>query len=331
MNVNKTIKNRMNKCFAVVVAAAISLGVFSLTGSAAAANSNVSAGVVSTASGRLNVRSGPSSTAGVLTSIDKGSYVTLLSKSGSWWQVEYADGKTGWCHGDYISQGSKTTATVNTSSTNLNVRSGRGTGYSVIGSLPKGETVVVLSESSGWSKILFAGSRTGYASSSYLKKTSAYAPISLNIPDFKQTDPRWANVIIGNSGKTIARIGCTTTAIAMMETHRTGKTIYPDAMSKKLSYSSSGDLYWPSDYVNDLNSSGYLEKSYNLLKQGKPVLVGAKTSAGKQHWVLVTGYNGGGTLTASGFTVNDPGSKSRVNLQHLFNEYPVYYKLVYYR
>ena len=32
------------------------------------------------------------------------------------------------------------------------------------------------------------------------------------------------------------------------ESYRTGSVIYPDAMSKKLNYTSSGDLYWPSDY-----------------------------------------------------------------------------------
>ena len=329
MNNKKLLMKRLLSLFTAVVISVCFLSAAGISASAASASSQ--AGVVATSSGRLNVRASASTSAAVVASLNKGSYVTLLSLSGSWWKVEYADGKYGYCHKDYIQTISSKIATVNTSSTNLNVRSGPGTGYGIIGSLAKGKTVLVLSESSGFSRVLYDGVKTGYVSSSYLKSSQTYAAVSLPLPDFKQTDSRWANVIIGNSGKTIARIGCTTTAIAMMESYRNGVTIYPDAMSKKLSYSSSGDLYWPGDYVNVTNSSGYLNAVYNLLKQGKPVLVGAKTSAGKQHWVVVTGYTGGDTLTASKFTVNDPGSQYRTTLQHLFNEYPVFYKYVYYR
>ena len=116
----------------------------------------------------------------------------------------------------------------------------------------------------------------------------------------------------------------------MMESYRTGTTIYPDAMSKKLSYSSSGNVYWPGNYKAVTSSSGYLSKIYEELKESKPVLFGAKKTSGSQHWVVITGYNGGSTLTASGFSINDPGSSRRTNLQHLLNEYPNFYKYFYY-
>ena len=135
---------------------------------------------------------------------------------------------------------------------------------------------------------------------------------------------------IGNSGKTIAQIGCVTTGIAMMQSYRTGTTVYPDAMSKKLSYNSSGSVYWPSDYIVTTSSAGYLSRIYELLREGKPVLIGAKNSSGGQHWVVVTGFSGGDTLTASGFTINDPGSASRTNLQQFLNSYPNFYKYFHY-
>ena len=64
------------------------------------------------------------------------------------------------------------TATVTTDV--LNVRSGAGTNYSVIGSLKNGTIVPVISESNGWSKINYNG-KTGYVSSNYLgnKNTSS--------------------------------------------------------------------------------------------------------------------------------------------------------------
>ncbi len=321
----------MKRILSLLMTLAIGVGIFGLTGTAKAATSGSTAGLVATSSGRLNVRSSASTSSSVVASLNKGSYVTLISKSGSWWYLEYADGRYGYSHADYIQSVSSYAATVQTQSGNLNVRSGAGTSYSIVGSLAKGKTVVVLSSSGGWSRVLYNGVKTGYVSSQYLSGSgAAYAPISMNLPNYKQTDSRWANVLIGNSGKTIAQIGCTTTAIAIMESYRQGKTIYPDAMSKQLTYSSSGDLYWPSDYHVVYSSSNYLQGIYNQLAQGKPVLFGAKKSNGSQHWVVISGYTGGNTLTASGFTVRDPGSNSRSTLQHLLNEYPVFYKYFYY-
>ena len=115
----------------------------------------------------------------------------------------------------------------------------------------------------------------------------------------------------------------------MMESYRENKTIYPDAMSKRLSYSSSGNLYWPSHYTPVTNSINYLSVFKQKLSQNKPVLFGAKTNAGGQHWVVVKGFKGG-NLTAENFLINDPGSKSRKTLKQFLNDYPNFYKFFYY-
>ena len=323
----------MKRILSIILIFIITLSVFIMPVKSYGATLTSQAGIVSISSGRLNVRKTASTGSAILTSLAKDSYITLISQSGNWYYVEYADGKYGYCHKDYIKLDSGKTATVKTNSTSLNVRSGAGTSYAVKDSIPKGEIVIVLSTSNGWSKVLYNGTKTGYVSSQYLSTSTTstnYLKIALKVPSYKQTDSRWANVKIGSSGKTIAQIGCATTAIAMMESYRTGTTIYPDAMSKKLSYSSSGNVYWPSNYKSVTSSSGYLTKIYEKLKEGKPVMFGAKKSSGTQHWVVITGYNGGSTLTASGFTINDPGSSKRTNLQHLLNEYPTFYKYFYY-
>ena len=297
-----------------------------------AAAADVKAGVVVTSSGPLNVRSSPSAGSGVIAYLKKGSYITLASLSGSWWKVEYAKGRYGYCHANYISSVAGNAASVATQSSALNVRSGAGTTYPVLSALTKGERVIVLSNVGTWSRILYHGTKTGYVSSQYLSTagSGSTSGILLNVPNFKQTDTRWANVKIGSSGKTMSQIGCATTAIAMMESYRTSETIYPHTMSKKLSYTSSGSVYWPSHYRVVTNSAGYLDGIYRLLKQGKPVLLGAKTASGKQHWVVITGYTGTSALTASKFTINDPGSSSRTNLQQFLNAYPVFYKYFHY-
>lgn len=293
-----------------------------------AATMDSQAGTVTTNGGRLNVRSNASTSSATAATLKNGSYITLISKSGSWWYVEYAKGKYGYCHSDYITQVAGSAATVATQSSNLNVRSGAGTSYSKTSSLAKGETVIVLSSSSGWSRILYHGTKTGYVSAQYL--SGYYSAVSLSVPNMKQTDSRWADVLIGESGKTMAQIGCATTAVAMMESCRTGTTIYPDAMARNLRYTPDGSLYWPSYYNVVTEEAGFLSNVYARLKAGKPVLFGARNSAGKQHWVVITGFVGGSSLSASGFMIHDPGSNSRTTLQLFLNDYSTFYKYFYY-
>lgn len=283
-------------------------------------------GIVSTQNTGLIVRSSPSTSASVLASLPKGGYVTLISNSNGWWYVEYGKGKFGYCSDKYITVTSATAKTVNITSGSLNVRSGAGTGYSIVGSLKKGEVVLELSASSGWSKIVYSGTKVGYVSKNYLAHQSGYKQISLSVPNFKQNDSRWAHVKVGSSGKTISQIGCATTAISMMESYRQGKTLTPADMVKTLKYTSSGNVYWPSHYTVTTNTSGYLSKIYSLLSAGKPVLFGAKNSYGKQHWVVITGYNGSSSISASGFYINDPGTNTRTNLGQFLSAYPTVYK-----
>jgi len=295
---------------------------------AQAASLSSKAGAVTTVSGSLNVRSQASSGASVVATLKKGSYITLISQSGSWWKVEYAKGKYGYCHADYITVVEGTPVTVTTSSGTLNVRSGPGTSYGKTAALAKGEVVLFLRAASGWSRILYHGTKTGYVSAQYL--SNYYRAVSLGVPNFKQNDTRWANVKIAGSGKTMAQIGCATTAIAMMESFRTGTSVYPDTMAKKLTYTESGNVYWPSNYKSVTSNSGYLNGIYNKLKQGIPVLLGCRDVHGKQHWVVVTGYTGGTSLTADRFTIHDPGTWSRTNLQQFISVFPMFYKYFHY-
>ena len=323
----------MKKLMIIGLSIFFSFGMLLTPNNTKAATATSKAGIVDISYGKLNVRSSSSTSGSIVSTLNKGSYVTLLSQSGSWWYVEYAKGKFGYCHNDYINVVSSSTATVNISSGYLNVRSGAGSTYSKIGTLNNSETIIILSSSGVWRKILYNGTKIGYVSSVYLKPSSSttnFSAIKLNVPSYKQTDSRWANTTLGSSGKTIAKIGCATTAISMIESYRTGTTIYPNAMSKKLKYTSSGSVYWPSHYTAYSSSGGYLSKIYNQLKAGKPVLIGFKNKYGAQHWVVVTGFNGGSSLTASGFTINDPGSNTRTNLQQLTNSYPTLYKYFFY-
>ena len=278
-------------------------------------------GVVTTANGSLNVRKNPTVTSAVIGSLQKGSYVILLSKSNNWYQVQYGKNAIGYVSASYVTAVEGRPAFVTASA--LNVRTGGSTANKVQDYLYKGETVVVLQTENGWSRVVYHGIKTGYVSAKYLSAGS----VALSVPRYLQYDQRWGNVTLGTSGKTMAKIGCATTAIAMMESYKTGVTIYPDAMAKKLRYTSGGSVYWPENYKVVTNYS--LPVIKNILDTGKPVLFGAKNSGGTQHWVVITGYSGSGS-TARDFAINDPGSTSRTNLGQFLEIYPVFYKYFHY-
>lgn len=159
--------------------------------------------------------------------------------------------------------------------------------------------------------------------------------ISLKVPYYMQSDSRWSGVYVGT--KTIGKIGCLITSLAMKYSYDTGTTVYPDAMKNKLSFSNN-DLYWSS-----VTALGYTHKSYSTsitnsimktiytqLKKGNPVIIGGK-SGSATHWVVITGYKGTSTtnFTASDFTINDPSSKSRTTLKQFLNYRPTVIGLVY--
>ena len=315
----------MQKRIAILFLLLLSLGCLPPT-RASAADSASQAGIVSTANGALNVRGSASTGGQILGFLPKGSYVTLIARSGNWWKVEYAAGKYGYCHADYIRSAGGRVATVTASA--LNVRSGPSTGHTISGYLHRGNSVIVLSESSGWCRILYQGTKLGYVSAKYL--SGYFAPVSLSLPNFKQTDNRWAHLTIGESGKAFAQIGCATTAISMLESHRTGRTVYPDEMANNLRYTPSGSVYWPSHYTAVTNPDDYLSGIYSRLSQGKPILLGVKNAYGSQHWVVVTGFTGGTSLSPAYFTLHDPGTVNRSNLKQLLDVYPIFYKYFFY-
>lgn len=296
----------------------------------------LSAGKVQTKSTSLNVRKTKESSSAVIGSLKKNSHVTLVSKTGNKWKVEYKNGKYGYCHEDYIKKVSEKVRYVNIKSGSLNVRSKSNTSSKIKDKLKRAEEVIVLSSSDGFSKILYRGTKTGYVKASYLsvsKPQNKTEAINLSVPSYKQTDSRWKSIKIGTQGDTIGSSGCTTTCLAMTESVRTNKTVTPADMAKKLTYAPAGWLYWPQNYnVEYTSASTYLSSVYSALKKGKPIIVGSKKANGSQHWVVVTGFKGNpASLSASQFTINDPGSNTRARLSEFISAYPELYKVAYYK
>lgn len=217
-------------------------------------------------------------------------------------------------------------------SSSLLVRSSASSSSSVIGRLGRGARISITGETDNWYRINYSGKK-GYVNKAYVSfseiSSNGYETISLNVPLYHQYDSRWASVRIGS--ETLNSAGCVTTSLAMVQEYRTGVTCTPAMMVGKLSYTSGGSVYWPSS-TTQYTGSNYMTVIYQQLAAGNPVIIGAKYTNGGQHYVVVTGYNGSSSsLSASGFTVNDPGRGGTRTLQAFLARTPQFYKLVYYR
>ena len=128
---------------------------------------------------KLNVRSGAGTTYGIIGSVVKGQTLSVVSKSGSWYKINY-NGRTGYVSSDYVQASGTTTppaesTTYTVTASTLNVRSGAGTSYASIGSVTKGQKLSVVSKSGSWYKINYNG-RTGYVSSDYVQASGTTTP-----------------------------------------------------------------------------------------------------------------------------------------------------------
>lgn len=117
----------------------------------------------------LNLRSGASVNYSILTTIPSGAPVTCYSKdSNGWMKVSY-NGVTGYVNATYLTSSQPSTSTVKkVTTTNVNMRTGAGTQYSIIKTVASNTVVESLGKSGDWSKVK-VGSDTGYIKSEYLK------------------------------------------------------------------------------------------------------------------------------------------------------------------
>ncbi|MCC6944830.1 MAG: SH3 domain-containing protein [Thermomicrobiales bacterium] len=118
---------------------------------------------------KLNLRSGPSTSYSVLTVLNQGQIVTIVTApSGGWAQVTAA-GTTGWVASTYLTMNGSTSAQTATVATDvLNLRSGASTSTSVTKQMLYGETVEIESQSGDWYRGTYHGT-SGYAFGPYLR------------------------------------------------------------------------------------------------------------------------------------------------------------------
>ena len=129
-------------------------------------------GSVKTTGGEtLNIRTSPKASApcisGYEKGIESGTPLYIAGEYNKWYLVTLLNGTKGWVHSNYVGRG--ISRRVNTKTSPLVMRTGRGTGYGKIASISKGSLCVQLdSYSDGWARIVY-NSKVGYVSRKYLK------------------------------------------------------------------------------------------------------------------------------------------------------------------
>ncbi len=151
----------------------------------------------------LNIRSGKGTDTSIIGGLTQGSVVTILDNSdANWVKIRTTGGIEGYVAREYLTgaetpsepttpetPSETTTATVNADV--LNVRSGKGTDTSIIGTLQNGETVTVLDNSDAtWVKIKTSSGLEGYVHRDYLNfgsntgggsSTAKYAQVTADV------------------------------------------------------------------------------------------------------------------------------------------------------
>lgn len=137
-------------------------------------------GTIVNISSTLNVRASANTGSKVIGTLRNGNSIDIIAKEGSWYKISY-NGTTGYVYGEYVKvnnneskpetpstpEATQTGKVVNVTTT-LNIRSGAGTNYGIVGRVGANATVNILGQEGGWYKISYNG-LTGYVSSDYIR------------------------------------------------------------------------------------------------------------------------------------------------------------------
>ena len=216
-------------------------------------------GQVINISSSLNIRSGAGTGHSIVGTLHNGVTVDIIEKSGDWYHISH-NGLTGYVSAQYLKEVSAQSNSTNVSSSrtvnktgqvvnissSLNIRSGAGTGHSIVGTLTNGQTVNIIEKSGDWYHISHNGI-TGYVSAQYLQEVSGN--ISTPAPAPTPTPVNKHGKVVNISSSLNIRSGAGT-GHSIVGTLHNGETV--DIIEK------SGDWY----HINHNGITGYVSAQY---------------------------------------------------------------------
>lgn len=142
----------------------------------AASAAGTSLGVAKVDASALRLRQSPSTTSSILATAASGDTVVVLEKLDGWYKVNF-QASEGYMASEYLILSETADVTIGyglVNATSLNMRSGPGTGFSVIASLSNSSVVSIVGIDAGWYKVTYGG-KTGYVLSDFLNITKETA------------------------------------------------------------------------------------------------------------------------------------------------------------
>jgi N-acetylmuramoyl-L-alanine amidase len=159
--------------------------------SAAWADSGVIKGSV------VNIRSGPGTNYEIVGTVYQGTEVTISQQQGDWYKITLGN-TTGWVSSSLID--AKITAKVTVTGTTVNLRSGPGTSYGIVGQVSQGDTLTLLATEGDWYKVQTPQGKVCYIAASLASKAgsgSTTAPSQTPPPAQPPTSGKQVQVISG--------------------------------------------------------------------------------------------------------------------------------------
>ena len=146
-----------------------------LAGFASAAESRQAVAIGATTGSALRLRETPSTSAAVVTTLDKGVAVAILAdKADGWFNISY-NGKTGYVSADYlvVDQDNVFTTYGRVNGDGVNVRAAASTDGKVLASVDEGTIVTVNGFEDGWYDVTCEYGTEGYIRSDFLDLTAS--------------------------------------------------------------------------------------------------------------------------------------------------------------
>jgi len=110
--------------------------------------------MVSVSGDNVNLRSGPGTTYTVKWRYGSGFPLRVLEKKGQWLKVEDFENDTGWLHRSLVKDSGHMIVKVNKDSDNrINIRSGPGTQFKIVGMAHYGVVFKTIKQQQGWAHV----------------------------------------------------------------------------------------------------------------------------------------------------------------------------------
>ena len=125
--------------------------------------------MVSVSGEKVNLRKGPSTSDPIIWELGKGFPLKVVGSKGSWYKVSDFENDVGWIYKNLVSRKPHLIVKVNKNSKDqINIRSGPGTKYQVVGKAQYGVVFETLQRKSGWVKVRHETGFTGWIKRSLL-------------------------------------------------------------------------------------------------------------------------------------------------------------------